>query len=131
MIDAHCRTGFSGSPVFVFRTLGSHFLETQPEGAILKGGGHLIKLLGILWGQFPEMWELKELREGKTPQAQSSSLITDGKYVEGMSGMSCVIPSSFIRELVINDPTLRSMRLEREEQYEPYLVNLRLAPRAE
>ncbi len=31
LLDMNSRTGFSGSPVFIFRTLGSHFLdEPQP-----------------------------------------------------------------------------------------------------
>lgn len=54
VIDMHSRSGYSGSPVFVYRTTGSIF--TQP--GTLTGGGHLMKLLGIHWGQFPELWEL-------------------------------------------------------------------------
>lgn len=59
VVDMHSRSGFSGSPVFVYRTLGSHFIEPGKPGQVLTGGGHYLKLLGIHWGQFPESWELK------------------------------------------------------------------------
>jgi hypothetical protein len=40
---------------------------------------------------------------------ESEGLITDGKYVEGMSGMSCVCPASDIME-VLNIPKLKKDR---------------------
>jgi hypothetical protein len=62
-----------------------------------------MKLLGIHWGQFPEIWQLS------AGQIEEASLITDGKYVKGMSGMTCVCPSSAIWE-VLNLPELPKMR---------------------
>jgi hypothetical protein len=40
VLDMHSRSGFSGSPVFVFRTLGSEFLTAAKPGEFLTGGGH-------------------------------------------------------------------------------------------
>jgi hypothetical protein len=120
VVDLHSRSGFSGSPVIVYRTLGSHFIEVQP-GQILTGGGHYIKLLGILWGAFPERWEL-ENDKAKIAAKQNASLITEGSYVKGLSGMSCVIPSAYIEEIVMNDLTLKSMRARCDEETGRQLV---------
>jgi hypothetical protein len=109
VVDMHSRTGFSGSPVFVYRTAGSVFPPQSPTGRGLTwGGGHVMKLLGIHWGQFPEKWEL---REGGITEAD---LITDGQYVKGLSGMTCVCPCSAIQELLYL-PELVKMR-EMEER---------------
>lgn len=91
VVDMHSRTGYSGSPVFVYRTGGSIFGK---PGTIV-GGGHLMKLLGIHWGQFPERWELARgaaTRKDETDPAEAE-LIVDGQYVRGLSGMTCVVPS--------------------------------------
>jgi hypothetical protein len=93
--------------IFIFRTLGSHFLEPAQQGQVLTGGGHYLKLLGIHWGQFPEEWKLKNLPSES--EAHKASLITDGKYVLGLSGMTCVIPAACILE-VLNLPELDEMR---------------------
>lgn len=106
VVDMHSRSGFSGSPVFVYRTIGSHFYDFQP-GRFLTGGGHFLSLLGMHWGQFPEAWELRTGAKRKTKK--HSSLITGGQYVEGLSGMTCVIPAEHIRE-VLNLPELAAMR---------------------
>lgn len=90
VVDMHSRTGYSGSPVFVYRTGGSIFGK---PGTII-GGDHLMKLLGIHWGQFPERWELAHgvpAEEEADPSV--AELIVDGQYVKGLSGMTCVVPS--------------------------------------
>jgi hypothetical protein len=56
-------------------------------------------LLGIHWGQFPEEWELKQLKTEKKSE-QRRNLITDGAYVAGLSGMTCVIPAWQILEIL-------------------------------
>ncbi|MEQ8667278.1 MAG: serine protease [Rhodospirillales bacterium] len=102
LVDMHSRTGFSGSPVFVYRTTGSMFAE---KGEFVMG--HTMKLLGIHWGQFPEMWEIKK---GVTKtQASDSALVTEGDYVKGFSGMTCVCPAWAIWDL-LNKPELAKMR---------------------
>jgi hypothetical protein len=128
VIDMHSRTGFSGSPVFVYRTLGAHFLAPAQPGQFLTGGGHYMRLLGIHWGQFPESWELKK----KDPIAvrPHASLITDGAYVEGLSGMTCVIPSAHIVDL-INSPELVQMREDNEIERQKIIGESSTGPKAE
>lgn len=102
VVDMHSRTGFSGSPVFVYRTSGSIF----PKEDTLLIKGHMMKLLGILWGVFPEMWDIA----GKDLPAPLL-----GKKVKGLSGMSLVAPASAIYD-TLNLPRLREMRAEVEEK---------------
>jgi hypothetical protein len=112
IVDMHSRSGYSGSPVFVYRTGGSIFAR---EGTIV-GGGHLMKLLGIHWGQFPERWELARGR-GEITEADSAegSLITEGSYVTGLSGMTCVAPSWDILDLLAEEELVEARRrVERE-----------------
>ena len=115
VIDMHSRTGFSGSPVFVYRTSGSHFGEV-PDGNIDNAEmwvGHMMYFLGLHWGQFPEQWELGDK---KTPEEakRGSSLITEGKYVKGMSGMTCVLPPDAILE-ALDMAELKKQLAEREK----------------
>lgn len=121
VVDMHSRTGFSGSPVFVYRTLGSdlskewHDFNSIEFGPPNQTTAHLrpqdtsggsgtiwvsnfLKLLGIHWGQFPEEWELRE-RES-IDESRRKNLILEGAYVEGMSGMTCVIPAWNILEVL-------------------------------
>jgi len=67
----------------------------------------MFKFLGIHWGQFPEKWELKNARE--ISESRQKNLITDGAHVEGMSGMTCVIPAWKIAE-VLDMPALKKQR---------------------
>lgn len=98
VIDMHSRSGFSGSPVFAYRTFGNDFR--------LKSGNPIdakpfCVLLGIHWGQFHEYWELadKPLHAlHKSAMAPDSGVIN--KRVKGLSGMGCVIPASAILELL-------------------------------
>lgn len=127
VVDMHARTGFSGSPVFMFRTFGSdlttdkhridrltlsfpnyplkdkHEVDAEDAVAELRT---LFYFLGILWGQFPEEWELKQ---GALKQRKLSHAIPPGAYIEGFSGLSCVVPSWDIEE-VLNLPKLKQMR---------------------
>lgn len=76
-VDMRSRAGFSGSPVFVYRTPGSNIkegVETR-QGDFYTPG--FMRLLGIDWGSFPEIWKI------------------DGKMVnaEGISGLAVVTPA--------------------------------------
>jgi hypothetical protein len=109
VIDMHSRTGFSGSPVFVYRTTGSIF----SDAASLIGGGHMMRLLGILWGQYPEEWTIGERRnkqaEAGALAAEQPKVVLDGKSVKGWSGMSLVAPAEAIGA-VLNLPRLKAER---------------------
>jgi hypothetical protein len=111
-IDLHSRTGFSGSPIFVYRTPGYN-LEDHPtpefgDDTVILTGGAYVSLLGIHYAQFPEIWELKH---GALPNEESGSvpLIREGAYVKGMSGMTCALPVWSILE-VLNMPKLKKAR---------------------
>lgn len=108
VLDMHSRTGYSGSPVFIYRTTGSGF--AKPKGFFT---GHMLKLLGIHWGQFPELWEIEG---GPTIRTEAESLIVEGSYVKGLSGMTCVCPSSAIME-TLKMPSLKKMREEQEAEW--------------
>jgi Trypsin-like peptidase domain len=101
VVDMHSRTGYSGSPVFVYRTAGSIFAKPNT----IVGGGQLMKLLGVLWGQFPEDWDI-QLKGSASP---STVPMLDGHSIKGMSGMSLVCPAWAIWEL-LNMPELKSRR---------------------
>lgn len=105
ILDVHSRTGYSGSPVFVYRTFGSDLTTDQIVLSNLNLYGtfnvtpedHFIKLLGIHWGQFPEQWEIKSK---KKTVAQASIRGQNKRYVEGMSGMTLAVPAWAIREFL-------------------------------
>jgi hypothetical protein len=132
VVDMHSRTGFSGSPVFVYRTFGSDLskdwhgfdsIEFGPPNQAIQhphlrpgdtktGGGLMrispfLRLLGIHWGQFPEEWELR--KRDSIDETRKKNLIMEGAYVEGMSGMTCVIPAWNILE-VLHLPKFNKMQ---------------------
>lgn len=104
-IDLHSRAGYSGSPVFVYRTPGCNLDETYRTGKL--SSLYFLCLLGIHWGQFPEHWEL--ISQDKLNKSETSSLVTDGKYVKGLSGMTLVIPAQRILDL-LNIPKYKEQR---------------------
>ncbi|MGI8923361.1 MAG: S1 family peptidase [Fimbriimonadales bacterium] len=103
IVDMHSRTGFSGSPVFVFRTAGSIFAGANT----LVGGGHLLKLLGVHFGQFREAWDIVP-HSGQGLEASTVEL-TEGMKVAGMSGMTVVCPAENLLQLL----DCESIRCER------------------
>jgi hypothetical protein len=136
IVDLHSRTGFSGSPVFVYRTFGADLARTSYRGEEVvaefeaptvtpqqikeaieqsRYSRHsrpktetmslkiqtrpVLKLLGIHFAQFSEKWPIID-----------TDLPTQRKrYVDGVSGMTCVVPSSKIRDL-LNIPKLVARR---------------------
>jgi hypothetical protein len=104
LVDMHSRTGYSGSPVFVYRTPGNN-LDHSHRRLMHKAEDVLehyfrdafFELLGIHCGQFPE--ELK-ITEKKAESCESKSLVVEGAVVTGFSGMTFVIPSDAIVDLL-------------------------------
>lgn len=81
-IDMHSRGGFSGSPVYAYRTAGSDLsLSFTNEMPALHAP--LMSLLGIHCGQFKE-----------------TLLTDDGQKVTGWSGMTSVLPAWHITALL-------------------------------
>ena len=71
-LDMHSRTGFSGSPVFVYRTPGAQLVDDATDQNYLPLGPAVLRLLGIHCGQFPENMWLKG--DDSTTRTQSQSL---------------------------------------------------------
>jgi hypothetical protein len=69
----------------------------------------MLKFLGIHWAQFPETWELRD--KSSLQEARKKHLVTEGGYIEGMSGMTCVIPAWQVLE-VLDMPELKNPRDE-------------------
>lgn len=109
-IDMHSRTGFSGSPVFVYRTRGDN-LETIGS---LSGTGLFLALLGIHWGQVPEYWQIIDSK-GSKQENHKQSLYTDGRYVKGLSGMTCVAPAWAILD-ILHTPKIQAFIQESEAE---------------
>lgn len=130
-IDLSSRSGYSGSPVYIYRTPG-YDLEKMPstdgnDRILLEGTQHL-SLLGIHWGQFPEEWEI---RAGISPEiAKESALVREGKYVKGLSGMTCVLPAWCIAE-VMNLPKLVQQRQNSDDAFEKWFKQFGRPPDAE
>lgn len=104
IVDVHSRTGFSGSPAYVYRPgtttsvagkpiMSMGDFSTPSKRSWGMGNDTNLKLLGIQWGQFPEQWEIGKKAKQETAEAP---LVTEGAYVTGFSGMSCVIPATDI-----------------------------------
>jgi hypothetical protein len=110
-IDMHSRSGFSGSPVFVYRKPGQDLGHGN-----MDLGDQFLFLLGIHWGQFPEMWEIKDKPRKAAEDAGEVSLDADAKYVSGLSGMTCVAPASAIVDL-LNHPKLIAQREALERSF--------------
>ena len=106
-IDMHSRSGFSGSPVFLYRTM-DYDLE-HPN--LLRTNINYLWLLGIHWGQFPEKWEVKEGGKLRHEDSEESHvpLLTEGRYIKRLSGMTCVLPAWAILE-VLDMPELKEKR---------------------
>jgi len=151
VVDMHSRSGFSGSPVFVYRTFGADLTNLQgldfddlqinlralaqrAEGTqFTRVGGRLqtrtmFQFLGIHWGQFPEKWELKDRK--KLAESARKDLIVEGAYVEGLSGMTCVIPAWHIME-VLDMPQLKGPRDEHFAASKAAKASGRAVPKAE
>lgn len=118
ILDMHSRDGFSGSPVFMYRTFGGDLTAPSEvhlpnlDSLPLRGGATLrskpiFAFLGMHWGQFSEPMEVLERAESSKPQ-----------YLKGRSGMTCVIPSWKILE-VLNLPKFRDARAARRAAKDP------------
>jgi hypothetical protein len=115
-IDLHSRSGYSGSPVFVYRLSGHDLTPTRQTNdpvevlsRVALQGNHVFGLLGIHSSQFPERWELTSGGAKIEHEAGAVPLVREGAYVKGLSGMTCVLPAWYILE-VLNLPRLKKHR---------------------
>ncbi|MBW8846870.1 MAG: hypothetical protein JF607_18045 [Burkholderiales bacterium] len=99
-LDMHSRGGFSGSPVFVYKTPGSDITYNLQHGK--PDDRTLLLLLGVHSGQFPEEWKVK----GKAGD----------EYVKGLSGMTTAVPSWRILDLLASE-VLYTQRAEADKRW--------------
>lgn len=109
--DVHSRSGYSGSPVFAYRTLASdltgrdlRILYDEIERLARQGRRPTFRpqlgLLGIHCGQFDEKWEQRSARGSRKPSK---------RYLIGMSGMTLVAPAWTI-QAVLDLPKFQNQR---------------------
>ena len=103
VVDMHSRTGFSGSPVFVYRTIGSNLDHANSTNLILSQDS-IFAFLGLHWGQFPEEWKVA----GQT-------LSEPDRRFWGMSGLTMVVPAWRIRRMIMSDTKIAAIMTEAEK----------------
>ncbi|WP_171611650.1 trypsin-like peptidase domain-containing protein [Roseicella sp. DB1501] len=126
-IDLHSRTGYSGSPVFMYRTFTSDLegdpIEKQrfiPGSSLQLLPDLLHKFLGIHFAQFPEIFRLTAADSAQIQTHEGRVPLLTGAQINGLSGMTCVLPAWAVLEC-LDDPKLRKERncaLEALEQTE-------------
>lgn len=120
LVDTRSRSGFSGSPVFSFRTRQSD-INGLPYGwdrsaktnlnPIIPRNDFYWGLLGIHCGQF---WDPVEVRT----KPDEASTIKDGDTIFIQSGMTIVIPAWKISRL-LDSEEFELARKKREKEFEP------------
>jgi hypothetical protein len=110
IVDMRSRTGFSGSPVFIYRTPIDNLDQKEPPwsgDAAHRKDVTMLRLLGIHAGQFNDIIKVR-----KTTDAQLEALEFDivlNEYGDGIKtgdhlvipgGMTIVVPSWRIKELL-------------------------------
>lgn len=113
-LDMHSRTGYSGSPVFVYRTIGSNLKDLYEDRK--SNVMHFLLLLGVHKGSFLEEWEIHR-NTAQTGKPQNWKRDEDLK-TKGASGISMVVPAQHLYDLLMNDNDLKSMRERRELEEE-------------
>ena len=100
LLDMHSRSGYSGSPVMVFRTRGGNFNRRSPNDAVPESPP-ILYFLGIHWGQFPD--ELTAKLNGEPVK------------IIGHSGMTLVHPAEYILEVLMSEK-LRDIRAMKDKE---------------
>jgi hypothetical protein len=98
-LDTNSRTGFSGSPIYVYRTNNSDLellFQEAAHGRIMTYHRPMLMLLGVHIGQFREWWEYKE--HGLADDADEGQM-TAGQ-IRGLSGMTKVAPAWALHALL-------------------------------
>lgn len=115
VLDIHSRSGFSGSPVFVYRTAGSDLLPAV-EGGIVNLTQLFLRLLAVHYSQFPEEWDLETRKERRESSTLPIIKGQERNVVVGMSGMTCAIPAWRLLDL-LNIPELVQKRTAEEARH--------------
>jgi hypothetical protein len=134
ILDMHSRSGFSGSPVFLYRTPGQDLTTpiyrqftvdiSRPPMSRRPLDSHDIRIfgetiflfLGIHFGQFAEEWETGERKPGAAWESKKRGLIQEGPFVKGWSGMTTVMPAWYITHVLEEIPEIIKMREKKEAE---------------
>jgi len=113
VFDMHSRPGFSGSPVFVYRTPDSDLTAIDEDGNftldLMRNDNSFLKFLGVHSGQFPERIEAQKAESyGQIP-------INDGDKLVVPSSMTVVVPAWRVSEL-LDMPIFKEQREMREKK---------------
>ncbi len=140
LVDMRSRTGFSGSPVLVYRSIGSN-LQQIPGGWDPKrweqpkeGPGRIfsvsdpddmfVGLLGVHCGQF---WDTVKAFKTKSRSEQLGDSLRDGDELDIQSSMNVVAPAWCITELL----DLEDFEMARKKRDEKWAEQARRRPQAE
>jgi hypothetical protein len=138
LVDTRSRSGFSGSPVFIFRGIASDlgYIPYGWERKHIKGGidspylAELTRpettfwgLLGIHCGQF---WDPIEVRKARTKERLGDP-IAEGDTLEVQSGMTIVIPAARILRLLESE----DLEMARQRRDDEGFTAAQRRPRAE
>lgn len=123
-LDTNSRTGYSGSPVFLYRSAQTDLKSLMKEEApskenfrnqkIFLSGPPQFRLLGVHTAQFPEYWDLKEKSTDQSKEANSVFEVS-GAQIKGMSGMSICTPAWGILDLIQSSSEVQR-KLTQEEK---------------
>src|SRR5271165_1539420 len=104
LVDMHSRTGFSGSPVFVFRTPSGCLegaLDFENHGWVLSTIANLfVRLLGIHFGQYNEIIKAQKCLSDDALIELIGDPINDGDELSIPSSVSTVVPAYMITRLL-------------------------------
>ena len=111
IFDMHSRPGFSGSPVYVYRTPDNDLTAIDSEGNfhldMNRRDNAFLKFLGIHSGQFEENLEVSKA------EAYGQLPIHEGDHITVPSSMTVIVPAWRITEL-LNLPQFEELRVMRE-----------------
>jgi hypothetical protein len=138
VFDLHSRPGFSGSPVFVYRTPDADIRDldsVQAKSVYVtdRGTGHrntrsmyivpdddgqnsFLRMLGIHVGQFHEKLRLKKVTP--TSVEVDDTALQSGDAVRFPGSMTIVVPAWQVLKLIEENETLRNLRHARWSQAE-------------
>jgi hypothetical protein len=125
-IDLHSRSGFSGSPVFAYRTIGHDLTGNDVRELVQKMRQGFdraawdfhpyLALLGIHCAQFDERLAIERVQEAAGKKVSK-------EYVIGLSGMTMVAPAWGILE-ALELPVLEQERAELDSARDPSKIHM-------
>ena len=121
LVDMRSRTGFSGSPLCLYRIPGVDLSDIPKPGQPLPLPGQyrmlpkFILLFGVHCGQFYDQIEAFKTKPKPRKQEQVGDPIHEGDKLYIQSGMTIVVPAWRITEL-INLEVFEMARKQREER---------------